>query len=147
MRIQIIKTFTDPGGNEHVAGSVENVHNSVAAQYFEWKVAKHHEYRDYHERLAETMPASVAPLIQWAVNETQGARSAVIVKMVNAADQTVYSEPPADCPPGVVARFRHICRLDVEYGAGKAETARLELEREANKEKDAAGLGRLLTRG
>lgn len=100
-------------------------------------------YKNYQERLADTMPKSVAPLVQWAVNE-KAAGGAVIVKTVNVGDVSYYSAPPSDAPQAVVDRFNYLCRLSTEYGASKAETERLEREQHSLKEKVAAGIGKIL---
>lgn len=103
-------------------------------------------YKNYQERLADSMTPPTADLIQWAVNE-KAAGGAVVVKTVNAGDVEYYDAPPAGCPQSVINRYNYLVRLAADYGKGRDETARLEREQYSLKDKVAAGIGRLLHGG
>jgi hypothetical protein len=104
-------------------------------------------YKNFQERLAAEMPPPVAPVVQWAVHE-KASGGAIITKTINGGggggEVSHYNTPPVDCPQDVVARFKHISRLAVEYGSGAAEKERLEREQYSLKEKVAVGIARLI---
>jgi hypothetical protein len=139
MKIQ----YTQFALNPALRGTTTNLPQHRAQALIDSGAAVEVPYKNYQERLADTMQKPTAALVQWAVHE-KAAGSAVIVKTVNGGDVSYYNAPPEGCPPAVVDRFNYLCRLDAEYGAGKAEAARLEREQHSLKEKVAAGIGRLL---
>lgn len=68
-------------------------------------------YKDFRDRLAETMPKPTTPLSTgWGVQHVTASerqpRNVIIVKTAPNGDVTFYDAPPKDCPPAIVARYR-----------------------------------------
>jgi hypothetical protein len=116
MLVEIVKTFTDPGGNVHLAGSQEHVRTSTAEQYFDWKVAKRPEYKTFKEAMdakekerVSALPKSAAPATGWGIKESTSndpnAPRFLVVKTTPTGETFFFDSPPSDAPPFIKQRF------------------------------------------
>jgi hypothetical protein len=131
MEIEITKTFTDPGGNVHIADSIEHVSDSVALTYFEWKVAKRAVYKSLKEamdakerqRIAALPPGS-ALAAGWSLREATGNDPSVrfiVVKTSPTGELTFYDAPPEDAPLKFKQRFADAVATDSAAFSSRAE--------------------------
>jgi hypothetical protein len=91
------------------AGQIDHAENSQATDLLvKAGIIEVVPYKDFRERLAADMAARPKPAttIGWGVQNTL--KAVLIHKTVTCGERVdtfTYSEPPADCPPSIVARF------------------------------------------
>ena len=130
MLVEIVKTFTDPGGNVHLAGSQEHVRTSTAEQYFDWQVAKRPVYKTFKEAMdakekerVSALPKSAAPATGWSIRESTGNDLRVrfvVVETSPLGGTTFYDAPPSHAPASVKQKFADAIATDANAFSERA---------------------------
>lgn len=151
MRIEYVKTFVDPGGNEHIAGTKDDVSQSTLEAYLEWKVAKRVVYKTFVEQMNDDpnrKPPVDPALVEWGTFNRPSGVVQIFRKQVASGEMTFFKTPPADCPPELARKFLAMATTDnLETYEQWKERTDLEQFEQGKKERAGmrlAGLGKYL---